>query len=125
MNILPCECTSTTAEVAGNTIPLSSYYEIPSDVKLELGIRPEFVSFTDDPDRGMSVQLQNVDDIGRHKIASVMLGQHSINVMVAEGGRIPELNPRIVFDSERCNLYANSHRLVPFHGDTNNGSVAV
>ena len=125
MNILPCEYTENTALVAGNSIPLSSSYDIPGGVNLELGIRPEFISFTDDPNQGVAVQLKNVDDIGRHKIASVILGDNSLNVVVAEGSKIPELNPRIICDPQRCNLYADSHRLVPAHGEPDHGGVAA
>jgi len=125
MNFLPCEYSDNKVMVEGKSITLSLPYEVPAGVKLELGIRPEFVSFTDDPNQGLPAQLRSVDDIGRHKIASVNLGAHAINVMVAEGERIPELNPRIVFDQRRVNLYADSHRLVPLHGEPDNAGVAV
>ena len=125
MNILPCRYTGNSASVDDQIIPLSTSYDIPSGVKLELGIRPEFISFTDKPDQGLAVQLRGVDDIGRHKIASVALGDHLINVMVAEGGHIPELQPRILFDPLRCSLYADSHRVVPAQGEPDNSGVAA
>jgi len=125
MNFLPCEYSDSKVSVEGKAIALSTAYKIPTGAKLELGIRPEFIRFTDDSNQGLPVQLRSVDDIGRHKIVSVNLGAHSINVMVAEGERIPELNPRIVFDQMRCNLYADSHRLVPLHGEPDHGGVVA
>ncbi len=111
MNILPCEVDGHTAVVAGHAIALDAEYHASAGARLELGIRPEFVRFTSDTQIGIPVSIESVDDVGRHRIAKVLLGGHAMNVIVPEGQLIASTDHRVALDPQRCAIYANDHRI--------------
>ncbi len=111
MNILPCEVDGNRALIAGHSIPLAAEYRAPRDAHLELGIRPEFVRFAGATENGVPVTLESVDNVGRHRIAKVRLAGHSMNVIVPEGQMLSATDHYVVFDKQRCGIYANDHRL--------------
>ncbi len=111
MNILPCAIDGAAAIVDGHRIPLGFHYNPPAKAKLELGVRPEFVRFAKNTEYGVPVSIERVDDVGRHRIAKVHLGQHSINVLLAEGEPVPSYNIAVVCDPIRSGVYANDHRI--------------
>ncbi len=119
MNILPCEIRGDTAVVAGHSIPLDAEYRPSRNARVELGVRPEFIRFADAADHaaekgfkeGIPVTLESVDNVGRHRIAKVRLAEHAMNVIVPEGQVLAASDHKIVFDSERCGIYANDRRL--------------
>ncbi len=112
MNILPCEIEGNKAFVAGHSVDLGANYGPVDGARLELGVRPEFVRFTEGVEAGIPVSLVSVDDVGRHRIVKVRLAQHEMNVIVPEGRALPD-KLAVVFDAERCGVYANSHLLEP------------
>jgi glycerol transport system ATP-binding protein len=105
MNILPCELHGAEAVIQGHRIALAREYPALTGV-IELGIRPEFVRLTDSG-QGMPVQIKEVEDVGRHRIARAFLHDHPLNIIVPELQPIPG-EPRVVFDSDRINVYQNS-----------------
>ncbi|MBX2837420.1 MAG: ABC transporter ATP-binding protein [Gammaproteobacteria bacterium] len=111
MNILPCSVEGNAAFVAGHRIALESFYDPPKGDRLELGVRPEFVRFAKGTEYGVPVSIEAVDDVGRHRIAKVLLGEHPLNIIVPEGETLPTFDPAIVCDPTRCSVYANDHRL--------------
>lgn len=117
MNILPCELRGYVAIVAGHPVALGAEYRAEPGVRLELGIRPEFVRFVsagaDHGDGSLPVTIEAVDDVGRHRIAKVRLDGHLLNIIVPEGQEIAATDHRVVFDSKRCGIYANDRRLQP------------
>jgi len=111
MNILPCEVQGSAAFVDGMRIPLGFEYDPPAGAKLELGVRPEFVRFAGPNEYGVPVSVENVDNVGRHRIANVRLAGHSLNILLEEGFEIPSYNVAVVCDPIRSGIYANEHRL--------------
>lgn len=111
MNILPCEVNGQTAVVAGHTITLQQAYQPPRGARLELGIRPEFLRFATTGEQGVPVTIEAVDNVGRHRIAKVRLADHSMNIIVPEGEALSSTDHRVVFDAQRCGIYANDHRI--------------
>ncbi|MEM7257672.1 MAG: ABC transporter ATP-binding protein [Pseudomonadota bacterium] len=111
MNILPCEIAGQTAIVAGHSIALQQEYQPPRGARLELGVRPEFLRFTLDNEEGLPVSIDSVDNVGRHRIAKVRLAGHAMNVIVPEGEALASTDHRVVFDAQRCGIYANDHRI--------------
>jgi len=111
MNILPCEVQGSTAFVGGVRIPLAFNYEPPAGAKLELGVRPEFVRFAKQSEYGAPVNIDSIDDVGRHRIAKVRLADHPLNILLEEGEQVPSDDIGIVCDPVRSGVYANHHRI--------------
>lgn len=112
MNILPCEINGKTANIGNTKISLPSGYKVSGD-NIELGIRPEFVSLSSDK-KGIPVQIDAVENIGRFQIVRANLEGYPINVVLKEGEAVPT-DPTIQFDASRINIYENSHLV---RGDT-------
>ncbi|MCL4158836.1 UNVERIFIED_CONTAM: hypothetical protein GTU68_051710 [Idotea baltica] len=75
------------------------------DGKVEIGVRPEFVTLTEGD--GVPVKVRRVEDVGRHKIIRADLFGNEINIVAGEGQSIsPDMN-RVTFDPKRVNVYVN------------------
>jgi len=103
MNLLPCEIKSATAYVAGKAVKtLKSRRE--SGDHLELGVRPEFVSFAEE---GIPVDVTKVADAGRFRIVETRYNGNAIKLLVAEGRDIPSGKAHVSFDPEHTQIYQN------------------
>lgn len=107
MNVLPCTLQDSQLIVFGNRIDLTCKPGV-SPHKLELGIRPEYVELT--ADRGIPVRVKAVEDVGKHIVVRTQLEDQEINVIVPEGGSIPE-NARVWFDPSKIGIYQDSKLL--------------
>jgi glycerol transport system ATP-binding protein len=108
MNLLPCLVEG--AEVVlpgGHRMRLSADHAGVTG-RMELGVRPEWVSLT--RGEGVPVVLRRVEDLGRRRIARVELGGVPLAATLPEGMPVPA-EPRIAFDQRRLHLYADG-RLV-------------
>ena len=104
MNILPCGIEGGAVIFDGESIPVAAApHRPPAATPLELGVRPEFVRFSDE---GIAVEIAKVDDVGRHRIVDIRRGDHSIRMVVGEDEPIPSENPRIRFDPGHTQIYA-------------------
>ncbi len=106
MNVIPCEINGKTANIGETKIGLAGGYK-NSSKKTELGIRPEFVSLSSDK-KGIPVQIDAVENIGRFKIVRAKLEGHSINAVLKEGEAVPA-DPTFKFETGRINIYEDSH----------------
>ncbi len=81
MNIAPCELHGDRVLVDGHEIILDHHYgKQPDSAKIEVGIRPEYLSLAQPQEKGLPVRILKIDDIGRHKIARVALkNRHSMS----------------------------------------------
>ena len=105
MNILPCAIEGGAVIFDGEPIPVEAApHRPPAATPLELGVRPEFVRFSDE---GIAVEIAKVDDVGRHRIVDIRRGDHSIKMVVGEDEPIPSENPRIRFDPGHTQVYAD------------------
>ena len=104
MNVLPCGIDAGGVIFDGERIPLdvSTGRAAPEAASLELGVRPEFVRFSDD---GFAVEIAKVDDLGRHRIVDLRRGGHVIRMLAGEDDAIPSENPRIRFDPAYTRVY--------------------
>ncbi len=104
MNVLPCKLEKGQPVFANNL--LSSGYTADTDLrgKLEIGIRPEFVSFCDE---GIPVKIEKVEDLGRYQVVTVQHEAEQIKMLVGEDQAIPTMSPRIQFDPVRLRLYCD------------------
>jgi glycerol transport system ATP-binding protein len=105
MNFLPCEVKAGKAIVAGQAI-VAANAKLAKDGKLELGIRPEFVTFSKS---GLAVDVVKVADIGRVRVVETRLASgQSVKLVVPEGQDIPTGKTHISFDADRTHVYENS-----------------
>ncbi len=105
MNVLPCECLQGRANYRGHTVPTRLAIPESLEGKLEIGIRPEFVSFSNDG--GIPVEILKVDDLGRYQVITVSHQEDTIKMLIAEGEPVPSEKPRVLFDPDKTHIYHN------------------
>ncbi len=105
MNVLPCAVKGGKASFAGESIATANAQGYKGDgLKLELGVRPEFVKFAK---TGIPVDIVKVADAGRFRIVETRAKDHSIKLLVPEGGAIPEGKAHLAFDPSHTQIYEN------------------
>jgi glycerol transport system ATP-binding protein len=103
MNVLPCEVKGGKALFAGQPVDsLNASACHGEDGKLELGVRPEFVSFVED---GIPVRVVNVLDAGRYRIVEIDHAGHRIKMRIPEDLSIPEGAAHVRFAPDRTQIY--------------------
>lgn len=103
MNLLPCEIREGEAYVAGRPVKSMQAKRTPAaGSKLELGVRPEFVSFARE---GIPVEVSKIADAGRFRIVETRYNGQSIKLLVAEGRDIPTGLAHLSFDPEHTQVY--------------------
>ena len=75
--------------------------------KTELGIRPEFMKLSR---KGMPLQINKVEDIGRQKIVRATFAGQPVSIVVKEDGEIPT-DAHVDFVNSGINIYADSWRV--------------
>lgn len=110
MNIEPCQLQGNKIVVQGYEIALDRTYtsQDPS-AKIEVGIRPEHLHLTPPDTDGLPITITKVDDIGRHKIVRVALGDTEMNVVMTEFTGSAGDKAALHFDISHTNIYANDH----------------
>jgi glycerol transport system ATP-binding protein len=105
MNVLPCEMRGGRALFAGEAIEIANgaNYRGPGS-GLELGVRPEFVSFAA---IGVPVEVVKVLDAGRYRIVETAHGGHTIKMLVPEDESIPEGSAHLRFVPKWTRIYEN------------------
>ncbi len=105
MNVLPCTVEQGQPVYGG--LQLEKTTKVESDnaaSKLEVGIRPEFISFAGE---GIPVTVEKVSDAGRFSIVETRHQNDVIKLLVPEGGTIPSENAHLKFDPDHTQIYAN------------------
>ncbi|MGH6875616.1 MAG: ABC transporter ATP-binding protein, partial [Aestuariivirgaceae bacterium] len=101
MNLLPCEIKSGKAFVGEHAVKA---VEGKKNRKkhIELGIRPEFVSFAA---KGIPVNVAKVADAGRFRIVETKYARHTIKLLVPEGAEIPASAAYVHLDPSHTQIY--------------------
>jgi glycerol transport system ATP-binding protein len=105
MNVLPCTVEDGKAVFAGvpvDTINAAGWRG--ADKRLELGVRPEFVSFAP---HGIPVTVTKVLDAGRYRIVETEQARSKIKMLVSEDVAIPSGSAYVRFDPEHSQIYAD------------------
>jgi glycerol transport system ATP-binding protein len=112
MNIVPAQVDGREARIDGHTIGLHRNYGVlPSDAKIEIGVRPEFVDVAPPASGLLSATIERIDDLGRIRFARVRVGDSKFAARVPPGFSVPDNMAGLVFDPAHVHVYADS-RLV-------------
>lgn len=76
----------------------------------KLGIRPEHVVLGDSGE--VALQVQRVEDLGRHHMVRGTVAGEEMNVQFADAGALPA-DPRLHFPPGRTNVYVDDWRVAP------------
>ncbi|MDH3581718.1 MAG: ABC transporter ATP-binding protein, partial [Hyphomicrobiales bacterium] len=105
MNVLPCTLDNGSPVFGGQSLAIDNPTSKDlSGQTLEIGVRPEFVRFSDE---GVPVQIEKVSDAGRHRIVDARHGEHRVNLLVGETDALPSESARLAFDPAQTRLYAD------------------
>lgn len=111
MNVLPAEIGESGPQFAGNPVTVANAdAAVPEGERLELGVRPEFVSFSKS---GIPVDITKVSDTGRNRIVEARNGESRINLLVGEDTPIPSGQAHVIFDPAHTRLYADGWLVGP------------
>ncbi|MCP4340440.1 MAG: ABC transporter ATP-binding protein [Desulfobulbaceae bacterium] len=110
MNIAPCVLKGNRILIEDHEIILDcNYGEQSASAKIEVGIRPEYLSLAQPQEKGMPVKIIKVDDIGRHKIVRVALNDQEFHVVMPELSGMTGDQASLIFDTAHTNIYVNDH----------------
>ncbi len=105
MNILPCELNDGIAAIDGVRIETGSQIKKSNFTKTEIGIRPEFVSFSKD---GIPVKVLKVSNTGRYKIIDTICKSGKIKVLSHSSQNIPTESAYLSFDKKFTYAYGDN-----------------
>ncbi|MCO6187698.1 ABC transporter ATP-binding protein [Rhizobium sp. L1K21] len=107
MNLLPAKIQNASAQVGSQTIDLGFAPPADAKAKMELGIRPEFITLGGE---GLPVTIKKVEDTGRQKIVRAEFEGLPIAVVMDEDEALPT-DAKISFKPGGVNLYRDSWRV--------------
>ena len=105
MNILPCEIKNGQINFSGQEIPSNSNIKKNNYETTQLGIRPEFIKFSN---KGIPVKIKRVSNTGRHKIIDTECSGGKIKVLSNASTDIPSGSARINFDQKYTYVYGDN-----------------
>ena len=112
MNILPAAVQGRRAHLSGHPIPLVRNYDrLPPGARIEIGVRPEFITVAAPGPALLSARIERIDDLGRTRFARVRVGEQKLAALVPDGVSINGSDVGLDFDPGRIHVYADS-RLV-------------
>ena len=110
MNLLDCQLEGKEAVVNGGRVPLNedtAQRAHNATGRLQLGIRPEFLSFDARGQSGLPVRVEQVDDLGNFQILTVRLGGELLKVKIPEDAEPPGEDGTLQFPPDWTRLYAD------------------
>ena len=106
MNILPCKIDNGSIVINGTKIEISNSKIYDSKFsKVEVGIRPEFISFNEE---GLPVKILNVSNIGKNKIVETESDSGKIKLITKASEVIPEGSAFLKFKKDYTYLYGDN-----------------
>ncbi|WAJ27898.1 ABC transporter ATP-binding protein [Antarcticirhabdus aurantiaca] len=107
MNVLPCRVENGAALVGQARVPLPAAIDGAGRAgRLELGIRPEFVTLVP-RGTGLPVSVERVEDVGHERVVRARLFGEKLVSVLPEGTPVPA-EADAAFDPAALNLYADS-----------------
>jgi glycerol transport system ATP-binding protein len=116
MNLLPCVVEDAAATVEGQRVPLDPSVCARARAQggaLVLGIRPEFVRrVTEGAPSALHAEVTEVENLGRHVLATVVLGTRTLKIKLPEGEKAAEGETFwLSFPPEWTMLYADDRAI--------------
>ena len=112
MNVLPAEVEGRQARIAGHELRLArSYGGLPPGARIEVGIRPEFVSLAAAAPGLLAARIERIDDLGRSRFAHVRVGNLKIAARVPRGLLLGGNEAGLVFEPNHIHVYADQRRV--------------
>ncbi len=108
MNFLPVSLEGNKAKFNGQTIKLNHDYSTDISDNIMLGIRPEYIAVTTPDNGGIIASVTNVEDLGKHKIVRMTIGDHTLSAIVPEETEISTNEVSISFTPENTLIYRNN-----------------
>ena len=105
MNILPCEIKNGQINFEGKVLPTNTSIKKTNFSKTEVGIRPEFINFSND---GIQVKIKRVSDTGRHKVIDTECKSGNIKILASASTEIPTGSAHISFDQKYTYAYGDN-----------------
>ena len=105
MNILPCEIKNGQINFEGKILPSSTSIKKNNFKKIQVGIRPEFINFSNG---GIKVKIKRVSNTGRHKVIDTECRSGSIKILANSSAEIPSENAHITFDQKYTYAYGDN-----------------
>ena len=102
MNILPCEIKNGQINFEGKILPSNTSVKKTNFIKTQVGIRPEFINFSND---GIKVKIRRVSNTGRHKVIDTECNSGSIKILANASAEIPSENTHINIDQKYTYVY--------------------
>ena len=110
MNLLRGRISGSRAIVEGHDLPLGAAYPgLAPDSVVKIGIRPDYALLA--ATGGVPVQVRRIDDLGRKRLAHVMLGDQPLVASVPEGLSIEGSEAQVLFDAARTHVYVDDRRV--------------
>lgn len=112
MNFLSCSLDGDGVRIDGTDAVLGDHWlaaarDFP-EAKLELGIRPEFVSLGSPADQtSLPAKIMRVEDLGNYKLLTAQLGPHTLRAKLDEDTAAPTESVNLAFAPTRTLLYAD------------------
>jgi glycerol transport system ATP-binding protein len=103
MNVLPCALENGHPTIAGHPVATANGAAVRDEGGLlEIGVRPEFISFAD---HGLAVDVVKVMDAGRYRVVETRFREQSVKVLIEEGAEVPQGPAHLRFDPARTRVY--------------------
>ena len=104
MNVLPCKIENGNVILNGQKIETHKNIKKNSFLKTEIGIRPEFISFSKD---GIPVKVLSISNTGRHKIVDTVSGSGKIKIIAKSNESIPSGSAFLNFKKDYTFAYGD------------------
>lgn len=104
MNVIPCEVRSGSAFFQGDRIEVEGEIDPVADARMEIGIRPEFVSVGT---KGIEAKVRKVVDLGRHIVVESIVDGVKINAVTDDKNLSPGDIVHLSFAPKYTRVYAN------------------
>jgi glycerol transport system ATP-binding protein len=114
MNLLDARIDGNRAYIgsSGASVALSGPYGALSG-RVQIGIRPEFVSLT--PDDGLPITIRRIEDVGRHRILRATFEGKELCAILPEGAAVSADMTRLYLEPSRIGVFAQDWRVAPLN----------
>jgi glycerol transport system ATP-binding protein len=112
MNLMEARVEGSVAHIGDESVPLGGTFAHMTG-RVQIGIRPEFVSLTDGSTGGVKVRILRVEDVGRHRILRGAFGGGEISAILPEEASVGADMTHLYFDPAQISVFENDWRQSP------------